>query len=777
MLAATVGSKPAAFTAAARIIDLTSEREKSRTGQRRPSEWQNDAWGYYDLLPEAKRGAQFKERSLGKLEVFLGYRPTSSEPLVPAASADGVPADALAIAQNITERIAGSDEGFSGLLARWGAVGFVVGEAFLVTWDDPDNAGGIVARVVTLDELRLNGRREWCIADEPTAKEDAWERIPDGAIMVRIWNKHARYGQLADSSLRGVLDVCEQLALLQGLGIGSTMSRMNNGMLAIPDTMLAVRPRVSALREGEAEPHHDVVVDKLMEHIITPIGEFRSAAAAAPYVVTGSPEDIKAIRHITFTREGANPDDVERLVRRFANGIDLPAEVIVGIADVNHWTAWLVDDQTYRAHVEPDATEFLRATAQDVLHPMMRAAGVPPDVAGRFWYGQDASALVEDPDETETTFKAWAEGLLGSEGARQRLRIGEDEKPTPEDLETLRIVHGRTSTTDETVDVVEGPPPGDDVGDAITASVMPAELVDRITSRWVDRDRALRVRLLTMADAAMSRALDRAGAQLRTRTRGQAMYRDATDGVSNRQLAAQLGPAVVRRVLAQDDDTDVEALLFAGAWDELAARWDQLTAAAQSQVRRELAELGVDPETIERLAERQTDDRSRGRRVLVAALGAIAVGRLWNPAAPVVDAGGEADTTGVVPAGVIREALSIAGGADGTTTQGGAVVSATTDTPAGGLAAGQSTLAAAGTVGLAVRDYRWDYGDTMRQAFLPHLDLDGVVFQSWSDAKLLNVAGWPRESYYFPGDHRGCECDVYPVLRTAESVALAAGLA
>ncbi len=40
-------------------------------------------------------------------------------------------------------------------------------------------------------------------------------------------------------------------------------------------------------------------------------------------------------------------------VRALAAGMDLPAEVLLGLSDVNHWTAWQVDESAYRQHVDP----------------------------------------------------------------------------------------------------------------------------------------------------------------------------------------------------------------------------------------------------------------------------------------------------------------------------------------------------------------------------------------------------------------------------------------
>lgn len=774
-----VASKPAAFTAAAQVIDPASARARSKYGKRNSCAWQDDAWLYYDALPEIKRAAQFKSRSLAKLGMYLSWRPAADEAPVPLAEAEAeAPAALVAVARDVTARIDAGDGALPSMAGRWGSNGFISGEGFIVVWDDSDSPSGRSSRFCSLDELRVTDRDGWAIADDPDQRPNEWLELPPDALIIRVWNQHARYAQLPDSSVRGVLELCEHLALLQGLGLGVTMSRMNAGVLLLPDTMLSKRRRPGRLAEdGNDAQHQDPIIDRLMQQVVTPVGEPRSAAAAAPLVLSGSRDDIAAVRHLTFDREfdGVADERTLALTKRIANGVDLPAEVLMGMADLNHWTAWLISDETYRSYVEPDAREFLNAMTIGYLQPSLLAAGATFDEVQRFGYGIDPSELVADPDETDRVFKAAEALIISGEAARRRLRFGEDEAPTEEDLERVRTVRGARPTGDpENTPSETEPPAGDDdaADGAVTASAAASdgdEYLTRLAARWVDRDRALRNRLHTMCEAAMVRALDRAGAQLRTRANRNRLWREAVDGVHNRLLASHLGPGVVRQVLAAEDDTDVEALLLLAAWEDLTARFEAMTARAQTATLAELEALGVDPTDLAVLEERQTEDRARAGTTLATAMGALAVARLYDPN-PTLPAGtaGELDPSTIVPPGVARSALATAGGAQGTEAAGGAIVSPVTDAPAGGVSAGPSTMTALGSAGIRPLGYRWSYGDPSARGsvFEPHLALDQLTFTGWADPVLANTGSWPYNPFYFPGDHKGCECDVYPILAT-----------
>jgi hypothetical protein len=321
---------------------------------------------------------------------------------------------------------------------------------------------------------------------------------------------------------------------------------------------------------------------------------------------------------------------------------------------------------------------------------------------------------------------------------------------------------------------VQGPPssgppePPDALPAAALLQVAEQARVDGLGFRLADLDRALRLRLQIAADAAMRRALERAGAKLRTKaTVAGGAAADAVSPVGNIEVAATLGPSLVAAINVTESD------LLDGAFDELGDRFRSWTERVQEQALQEIQRSGGDlsDAQLAALRSQQTDDRNEAWLLLLGLLRATASRRLYDPR-PEADLApgdpvGELDPTVLVPAGQIRQSISRAGGSSGPVSNGGAVLApgSPTPVPTGGIATGQlvsETFQQA--LGIVQVGWTWLYGDPGSRGvnFDPHLDLDGQRFDSWSSPILASDGGWPYVDFYYPGDHLYCQCDFAP---------------
>jgi hypothetical protein len=306
----------------------------------------------------------------------------------------------------------------------------------------------------------------------------------------------------------------------------------------------------------------------------------------------------------------------------------------------------------------------------------------------------------------------------------------------------------------------ETPPPGeeeedgDDEADALTAAGGPpvTEQSRRLSRRLARIDRTLRERLTTAADAALSRALERAGNRLRTAARAADAPPEARTaaGQPGERVAATMGRAIVAALGAEERE------LLAGAFDRFHAQYAEWTLAAAEDAidtAAQLAGLRRDDPTVMRavaaLRDSFADAVELSWPALEADLLTVAEGALYDPDPSAPELGEVPVTT--VPPGPLRAALAVAGGL---------AADATGRPPLSGLTSGELLSAFLRGADCQPVEYEWSYGISARP-FQPHLALDGLVFADWADER-LSTAGtggeWVGDSFA-PGDHKGCHCD------------------
>jgi hypothetical protein len=166
------------------------------------------------------------------------------------------------------------------------------------------------------------------------------------------------------------------------------------------------------------------------------------------------------------------------------------------------------------------------------------------------------------------------------------------------------------------------------------------------------------------------------------------------------------------------------------------------------------------------LEPQQADDLDGAWVWFAAALTGLATAKLWtpDPSAPTI---GEHDPSVMIPAGMVRQAVARAGGAQGLITGGQDAWVTLTDAgtrPAGGIGTGDLIRGALRDGGATIEGYVWRYGPAFRaRPFEPHMSLDGQSFENF-DSDVLASDGTFGFGFWIPGDHAGCSCDAEPAI-------------
>lgn len=490
--------------------------------------WQLDALGYYDRLGEIHYAAGFYARPLSKLRLYVAERDASGEYV---ESDDPV-------ALGAWERVQDPSGGRAQMLRAYGILAFLPGESYLL-WTGGDEDEPETWEIVSPDEVRMQGDviarfraptlPPELLSDPP---DDMYEPIKGEARLYRLWTPHPRWSALADSPMRGVLDLCAELVMLTRVVKARGRSRLAGaGMLKVPTEIAPLPQPQNAGGSGDSDPF----LDDLMEAMVTPIEDEDAASAVVPMIVRGDAEALKALDLLLMrSADEVFPENAlrEQTIRRIALGLDMPPEVLLGMAESNHWTAWQVVREAWR-HAEPVASRFCDDMTSVYLRPTLTQLGVSDP--GRYAIRFDAAEILTNPDRGEDANEAFDRFTIGPSAHREAHGFSDDDAPTPAELEVMRENAGVASSADD------GP-----VAVADAASPVGADTPERAPD-----EPQLVARLTGVAEAAVERAREVAGARLRGMVQGHRQHAAAILDVPNATVASSLGYDVMQNVGAQ----------------------------------------------------------------------------------------------------------------------------------------------------------------------------------------------------------------------------------
>jgi hypothetical protein len=452
-------SRPRGLTASAQRVRLNDRDDIERLQRRGRTAWQSRAWEYFDVIGEIGFAFDMKASVVSRARLYPAFVADPHQPPVQLkdvgkGSEDGdesaqepLPDDFVEAAESAMERILSTKGGMAGLL-RDIALNFdVAGECYLVqtpakigsgepeTWD-----------IKSVDELVVGRDGRVGIKSTRLANEREIEMLPTTAFVGRMWRNHPRFSGEAFSSMHGVLESCADLLLFSRSNRATARSRLNAGALYIPDGLSAsAMPDDPALAEDETLPpeeDHDEFEEELILAMTTPIADEESASAVVPLIIRG-PEDLgEKIRHIKFERsfDQALSDRADRALERILQGIDVPKDLVTGLANVKYSNAVVINLNLYKAHIEPLLLLIADALTFVWLRPALRAMGFPAELVNRVTVWFDATDIVIQSDREAMADAGFEKDLVSGEAWRRAHGFSEADKPAPEELALKKIL-------------------------------------------------------------------------------------------------------------------------------------------------------------------------------------------------------------------------------------------------------------------------------------------------------------------------------------------------
>ena len=444
---------PRPMVGAAQKLNLSKVGDK--LDKRPTAQWQIAAWRFFEQIGEIHYAFNLIGSICSRVRLFPAVVAAANETPVHVDTwleslddkgntdkSRDVVDKAKELMEDLTENTPGRTSG----MMRTMAMNFgVPGEVYLC--QDTANKQWLV---VSSEELTSQSK-QWRIRRSRSARSNSQGSkdltLPGDAWVARLWRAHPRFGDEPDSSMLGVLDQCEQLVLLDQAMRNMARRAMNAGLVFLPDGIVAY----------SASDKEQTIADAIAESALQAVESESALSTVTPKVVSGPPELGEKIKFITLT-QATDPNlatAAQKLLERILIGIDIPKDVVKGLADVKYANAIVIDDDLYRAHIEPLVLLIVDTLTSVYLRPMLMKGldEAQMKIAERIVVWADTSAIVTRPDKSQASNEGFDKMLLSGEAWRRSRGFSETDKPSEEEL-VLRVAMARAPIPPEMASVM-----------------------------------------------------------------------------------------------------------------------------------------------------------------------------------------------------------------------------------------------------------------------------------------------------------------------------------
>lgn len=409
---------PKAVVAAAMPLSGPGVKAVQRSRSHATTEqWQQQAWYFFDVIGELRGPLVWIAQAVSQAEVHATDIDRDT------GKATGPTEDPRAI--TAAAAVLGGPAQRAGLLRLLSLCWQVPGEAWIVV--RPGSQGKDDTWTV------LSGNKV-------TAKGDTWQYTDpmNGATvtlapgvdrLIRVWCPHPNDQAKADSACRPALPVCREIEKASQNIAARLDSRLaGNGVWMVPE-------------EGDfPRGEHDTASAALMDLFLSAAEESLQnpgqASAQVPIVITLPGEQIaNAVFQDFSTAFDASVVELRQdAINRLGATLDMPNDVARGTqGESNHWSAWQVEESTYKIYIEPLLKALGDAITEHWFRPALVAMGMTQDQADSFELGWDTTAIVARPDDTENLRDLHDRLLISDEYMLSENGVPEDAMPDEEE--------------------------------------------------------------------------------------------------------------------------------------------------------------------------------------------------------------------------------------------------------------------------------------------------------------------------------------------------------
>jgi hypothetical protein len=240
---------------------------------------------------------------------------------------------------------------------------------------------------------------------------------------------------------------------------------LNAGALYLPDGLsvaAAPDPDYPYDEEGYSDQYNpeeaaDDFEDQLMDAMTTPIKDEDSASAVVPLIIRGPAELGDKIKQFKFERsfDPALAARSDRVLERILQGLDVPKDIVTGLANVKYSNALQIDESLYKAHIEPLMLLIADALTVVYLRPYLKANGFSETEVDKLVVWFDPTAVATRNDRAQDADTGFEKMAVSFETWRRTHGFSESEAPSPTEV-ALRLLVEKGQITPELTEAMLG---------------------------------------------------------------------------------------------------------------------------------------------------------------------------------------------------------------------------------------------------------------------------------------------------------------------------------
>ncbi|MEU2510178.1 hypothetical protein ABZ621_36570 [Streptomyces sp. NPDC007863] len=393
------------------------------------SDWQKQGWYFYDAIGELRSPLVWIANAVSQADIHATeLDPATGTPTGPSENP---------IAMQAAAQVLGGAAKRATLLKVLALCWQVPGEAWVIVRPRPPIQGRpqpdewIVLPPSQVTTKGSGATASWQYRD-PKLGVDV--PLDSKSRLFRVWSPHPADFIQADSAVRPALPVCREIEKTSQTLAGQLDSRLATaGVWLVADEL--------DLPKGEHETTALAFMDELLSVAETGIQQPGTPAGVVPVAFNAPSEMIAAGSALAFIDSSTvfvqGIDDLrDKALARLANTLDMPKDIAAGTqGESNHWSAWQVEESTYKIFIEPLLQALGDALTEQWFRPALVAMGMTEEQAATYEVGWDTTKIVARPDDTENLRDLHDRRLISDAYMLAENGIPEDAAPSPEEQE------------------------------------------------------------------------------------------------------------------------------------------------------------------------------------------------------------------------------------------------------------------------------------------------------------------------------------------------------